>query len=450
MSRSRLRRFGPLLLVLLVLAGAVLYLRSRLRPSFPDEGNLGIDLPTLGVPSADCYERESHRILLTTADYETIMLRLNWDPDDGEGPVRELGPDMQIPTPTTRPAAIVLAGSMDLEGLPADPETTLRGMPIYLGGLTADGKIGAIPYQADRAVTEELSRCPDPTPRDPEGDLVTELRITREGDRVRYRWGPAAFLTRRDVGQRFSRGDQSFTAAEVAGPGTGPLLPALAKDLARQRPGPHPRYKIVLLEVGTGVRYVDILRAVECAPGDPLVTFQLWPSRMKELQNLTLSTPPATGAPVLLETLDIGGKGPTLIVNLLPDGEIVVKKVEYSIDTLRAAVAEFGRWEECGLRVDRSKLFKGVVPVIEMLRAAGLPVYFDMEPLDPALGIDTAFALPAPGPDETPVEVGLEPDDTAVAGKPVRVRIPEDALVEETLHALIRLRQAGATGFTFE
>ena len=209
-------------------------------------------------------------------------------------------------------------------------------------------------------------------------------------------------------------------------------------------------YKIVLLEIGSGVRYVDILRAVECAPGDPLVTFQLWPSRMKELESLTLSTPPTSGAAVLVETLDIGGKGPTLIVNLLPDGEIVVKKVEHSIDTLRAVVAECDREWECRLRVHRENPFKSVVPVVEMLHAAGLRVYCCMQPLDPALGIETVFELPAPDPDETPVEVGLSPDDTDVAGKPVRVRIPDDALVEETLHALIRLKMAGATGFTFE
>jgi hypothetical protein len=37
-----------------------------------------------------------------------------------------------------------------------------------------------------------------------------------------------------------------------------------------------------------------------------------------------------------------------------------------------------------------------------------------------------------------------------VDGKAVKVRVPGDALVEEALHALIRLRMAGATGFAFE
>jgi len=469
MPRSRMRRFGRLLLVLLVLSGAFLFVYSRMRPRFPDEGNLGIDLPTLRVPSADCYERESHRLLLTKADYETMMLRLTWDPGDGEGQVYEVGQSMGFqgvepgllerllawvrgnPRPPDHPAALVLAGSMDLEDLPVVPGKDIGAVRVYLGGLTKDGSIGAVPFEAHPVACDERCRAgANSTPRDPDGNLVIELRITREEDRVRYRWGPAAFLTKRDVGERFSGGDVTFTADEVAGPGTGPLLPALAECLDRKRPGKYPMWKIVLLEIGSGVRYVDILRAVECAPGDPLVTFQIWPSRQLTLQNLTLPTPLAAGAAVIGEGLDLGRDGRTLVVSMLPDGEIAVRRVDHTLESLRETVAEFDRGDKCVLRIDEGNRFKSVVPVVEMLRAAGLRVYFDMKPLDPALRIETVFVLPAPDPGEARVEVGLETDHADVAGKPVTVHIPDDALVEETLHALIRLKMAGATGFAFE
>ena len=414
-------------------------------------------------------------MLLMLADYDAVELRFTWDPGDGQGRIREVGPNTSFPfpkpgtfdrwaarlrgrpVPDDQPAALVIAGSTDLVSMPLPSRRFIRDARVYLGGLDQDGNIGAVPFQAHPDECAELCRLgANTTPRDPNGDLVIELRITREGDRVRYRWGPATFLTSRDVGRRFSGGDVVFTADEVSEGGEGPLLPGLADRLARARPGPRPPYKIVLLEHGSGVRYVDILRAVECAPGDPLVTFQPWPD-LRGLEQITLPSPALDGAPVLGECLDLGQSGKVFLVNVVSDEEIFVRKVQQSLDSLKAKATEFTRQDECEIRADRGVRWTTCVPVIRLVRAAGLPVCFALKPLDPALKIEAMFRLPAPGPEEAPVEVtlvssedGLTPDRKDVAGKPVKVRIPDEANVEETLHALIRLRTAGATGFDFE
>jgi hypothetical protein len=144
-------------------------------------------------------------------------------------------------------------------------------------------------------------------------------------------------------------------------------------------------------------------------------------------------------------------------VNILPDGAIQVRRVEQTLESLRARAGEFGPEAECHLRVHRDNPMQSVVPVIALLRADGLDVVFCLDPLDPALRFETTFALHPGNADQPPVEVtvtrgenGLRPDREDVADRPVLVHLPADATVEETLHALIRLRLAGATGFEFE
>ena len=128
-----------------------------------------------------------------------------------------------------------------------------------------------------------------------------------------------------------------------------------------------------------------------------------------------------------------------------------------SLAEARTKAAEFGRDGQSYLRADGSLPFATVLPVIRTLYAAGLPVCIALKPLDPSIRIETRLRLPLPTPDDSPIEVDLhrtgdtlQPDHTKVDGQSVRVHLPEDALLEETLHTLIRLKMAGATGFAFE
>jgi hypothetical protein len=84
-------------------------------------------------------------------------------------------------------------------------------------------------------------------------------------------------------------------------------------------------------------------------------------------------------------------------------------------------------------------------------------VYFLTKPFDRSLGIRGAFHLARPAGDAELNKVHLVrrgrelvPDSWSPRGRPVRVRAPDDATVQEVLSALIRLRMAGVTGFAFE
>ncbi len=96
-------------------------------------------------------------------------------------------------------------------------------------------------------------------------------------------------------------------------------------------------------------------------------------------------------------------------------------------------------------------------PHLDVAIKAKASIHIAMEPLDPALGIDTTFHLPIATPEESPVRVtlrreaeGLRAEPADISGRPVAVAIPMDAELEETVHALIRLRLAGAAAFSFE
>ena len=103
------RRAALLLLILLVIAVGS-FIHSLAPPRFPGEGDLPIDLPSLRVPSAACYELEHRRILLTLEDYDRTEFRFSWDPGDGLPQVREVSEETKFPRPAV---ALVVAGAAE-------------------------------------------------------------------------------------------------------------------------------------------------------------------------------------------------------------------------------------------------------------------------------------------------------------------------------------------------
>jgi hypothetical protein len=168
MAKPALRRY---LLPCLLFAGLAYLVFSSLRPRFPDEGNLPIELPALRVPSADCYEDEDHRILFMLADYDSAEMRFTWSPADGKGRVRPVSRREQLHFPYaprgflgrflgwSQPGALVIAATPDFEGMPFFPRSWLRETRVYFGGIDEDGNVGAVPFQADPALCSLLLRC---------------------------------------------------------------------------------------------------------------------------------------------------------------------------------------------------------------------------------------------------------------------------------------------------
>jgi hypothetical protein len=165
--------------------------------------------------------------------------------------------------------------------------------------------------------------------------------------------------------------------------------------------------------------------------------------------------PPRGAEEVLGEPEDLFGRGPLLV--RLQVGNVQVKSTGYPLYRFREYLRRIPVPGPTLFHGGRNILWSIKAPYLRAAIDTCAGVYFRMEPLDPVLGIGTTFHLSPAGRDEPRVEIALtrnagelrfEPQD--IRGHPVHVRIPADAKMEETIHALIRLRQAGATGFTFD
>ena len=63
---------------------------------------------------------------------------------------------------------------------------------------------------------------------------VFEVRVIREGERTRFRWGRSVYC-KAGVRRRFGDGDVTLADAEIGAEGRGPLLPGLAELAHRRR-----------------------------------------------------------------------------------------------------------------------------------------------------------------------------------------------------------------------
>ena len=470
------RRIGTLLFGILLLAGVLWFLPTFSGPEFPG-GALAITPARMSVPSADCYRDERFRVLLLAREGESSEARFTWTPPDGEGSARTLGDDARIPA-LSEPSmldrlfnlsrlvpkvaqdspALLFTADPDLPGLPLPSRDQIGASRIYLGGVGPDGELRAVPFQADPNVCQSLLMLGAlVTPKDWIAGLgpgcAVELRITRDGDRVHYRWGPDPLMGSEP---RFSWGSADLSVQESTEGGDEPLLPALAELLHREGSSASP--KVVLLETGTGVRYVDILRAVECGGGDPMVAFTKYPISSPWQPEDERLRPPAGAESLLVEVIDVGRQSSDRagLVRFFEEDLISIRAIEYDPDRFKEWLEVAGPGQVI-FRGGRDSRWADRIPVIQDAIRSGAEVYFRMAPLDPALRIESAFHLPMSAGKEPTLEVSLvrvegvlRPEPASVVGRAVSVRVPADAKLEETVHALIHLRKAGATAFSFE
>jgi len=465
-------------LVVIALAAVWLYFLSTNRLRFPTEGELVLSPPVLRVPSADCYEAERYRVLFVVENQKRVEARFNWNPSDGKGRVRWFDSKMRglatpqpemldrfwvklglLPPSRIQSPAVIITARPDAP-FPRIPSRLLIGTArVYLGGLGPDGEIAAVPFQAwPEACTELLRLGVNVTLADlgAGADTALELRITREGERVRYRWGPDPYSPWHEPEDRFSFGDADFSLEEVAAGAEGPLIPALA-DVLEIR-GAKPAPQVVFLEAGSGVRYVDYLRAVECGGGQPRVLFLPFPlRRLTDSQLRGLPCPPPDAARVLLEDLDLDRSRFTLSVFANGSGGYRARGGPPRSTIIPALDKRRDRLNRIVFHANRNSPWIISSRYHRLAWGKGAEIYFALTPSDPVLGILSIFHLPRAAHGKPLVEVTLVRQEgvlsaptSDVFGQPVRVHVPLDAKMEETLDALIRLRLAGATGFAFE
>jgi hypothetical protein len=480
MIREGSGTIGYLLAALLVAALVLaivsdLTVRGRARPERSDVGpqatvsRLRAGLPPLRIPRMPYWDREDWRILIRP-EPGRLALRTSRRPAS-EDPVlaflaqREADPDAvppEQPGNTSEWPAFHLCASADAPG-----ELVLKGVRavllggaagrVYLAGTEAGGTVGAVPLVHSGSTIRRLAVGAPLTRDHGQSDVV--LRITREGEEVRYRWSPAG--DQDAWAPTWGGGDVRVSAEEAEAPGKGPLVPELAAALGRVVEGSDPDGISVALQVGTGVRYVDVLRAVECGTNDHRISFLPFPwSETSPHGGVLLPRP---GPPPPSEILAEGSRGgPGRIeVEVHADGTVRREGASVDFEMVRSLLESLRREHEAArllLLADERAPWTTCAWAIELAFEKDVTPEIAYRPEDPGIPIERVLGL-------SPVEEGmpvvtlavrpgeggrvLPPDDPPeVKGKGVVLTLPRDAMAGDPCRIILDLVRRGAAGLT--
>jgi hypothetical protein len=229
--------------------------------------------------------------------------------------------------------------------------------------------------------------------------------VSRRGDRVRYRWA--------DLGVPDLPSESDFLGEEIAEEGAD--LPGLTEFLRRRRP----MFEglPVILRVGYGVRYRDVLRVVECAGGDRRVLFRDQ-TRLHFHLKLTSVREPSVSA-----LLDPEGPEHGDLLLAHPNGTVRRRRKPVTAEDMeflpRFYADERAPWSACA-------------PFVKAAHRGNLPACFCVALNEPGIGPHHWLWLGPPG-------------DRAVDMR----GLPADATVGEVIHAVLRHLKDGAKGFRF-
>jgi len=423
-------------------------------PQVPAARQVRVVPPRLRVARSAAWDAERLRAVLAVQDGR-VEVRLSYEPQDRRARVRLVTDDeYRIPWPAklgdplgpraVRPAALLCAdGEGSWRGV-LDVLGRARRFRIYLAGSEPAGTLGGLAFLVDQGAVRDLGSATTPLDLVPGGgtDAFLELRITKEERRVRYRWGHMVWdATRRP----WDGGDVTFGVEEVAAAGDGPLVPDLADFLADERfttdLGPQ---CLVYLEVADGVTYAQVLRAVECARGDPQVLFLPFPDPEVSARQWRLPRPfqPADGR--LLEERPPPGRTHAFVTAGLQD--------EVWIGGLPDALRRDPLPDVVFLRAQAGVSWRGCLTLVRELRKAGSALRFVFAPEFAGLPFERSFVVPFADRERESVEVRIPqiPDGLDVAGRQVRVVVPDDATAEDVFAAVLHLRARGAAAFEFD
>jgi hypothetical protein len=438
-----------------------------------------MDQPRLRLESSAAWGRERSPAVVIAKETQAgaaVEILLGYEPEDDGARHRSAWQDA-IPWPAGRPmpggeseaahlAALAFRPALLLLAEAATPwqkACSIRGdewsdrMPrLYLGGRLPDGRIGALPLFVEPAIEEPLSQLGTSVcPADVETPGSLELRITRDATGVRYRFGHCA--SRTSGARRWDGGDVRLPSEAALAPGEGPLIPALPALLAEREALPAGPRAVVLLEVGEGVRFVDVLRAVECAGGSPeVVFFETSLLFMKEIEFMRLPAPQEAGDSARLVE-DFGKSGRVILnVALTEDGAgIVVKAKGRTLAPTDLPAALAGR-ETALVRAHGVAPWGDVLDVVRAVRGAGLALQFAFVEEEDGFEPGRLLAVPPPleGAAVTEVTVRtaedgawtLAPDPGDPRGRSFHLVAPAATPTAAVLQAVLHLLARGAAG----
>jgi hypothetical protein len=463
------------LTLLVVAAGAAVYLAR----SWSDEGGFaegpqvpaGVQVrvvpPPLRVARSAAWDAERHRAVLGVQDGR-VEARLSYRPRDRRARVRLLtDDDYRIPWPAdlpqppgsyaprvARPAALLSADGDESWCGVLDALGRAGRFRVYLAGREPGGTLGALAFLVDQGRLRDLATAVTPLDlvRDGNTDAFFELRITKEERRVRYRWGHMVWDASR---KPWDGGDVTFTAEEVAGTVAGPLIPDLATFLARERftsdMGPQ---CLVYLEVAAGVTYAHVLRAVECARGDPQVLFLPYPGLFVASRQSLLPRPWRSADGHRLEERPVGKSAVWVTVGA--NGEIRLRGRLVAPDALRLPEPYP---DVFFLHPHASAPWRSCLSVVREVRQTGSALRFVFAP-EPGLPFERSLVVPFAETERRSTDVRIklaregglawDPDALGSAGRQVRLVVPGDATAEHVFQAVLHLRARGVEAFDFD
>jgi len=275
---------------------------------------------------------------------------------------------------------------------------------LYLGVRSADNKSRALPLlvmphgAADEAERGGQRRVPYEVSERMDRRAVTRLRLTRNGDSLRCRWG---------TWPKFDLGDRTLHGRDLGAGAGAAVVPGLAERLANRAELNDWRGGLVFLECSDTVRMEDVVRIVECARADPAVMFVPLPYPWTLYNHVRMELP-AADSPDLAD-LPLP-REQCVWVTLLRSGRYRVKGDDRDLQgVIRFLTMWSDRMNEglaILLRADRRAPWGAAKPVIEFVleQPKGLAaLFFEAEaaglPYEPFVAVTSTTAVQGISPD---------------------------------------------------
>ena len=455
----RLPRVTPVVLAVAAVCGAALiFLMLALQPgrteAFPDLAELEAVLPELSGETRARPWDSGPTALLSFVD-GVVEVRTSYAPADGSARRRRLGEGEWTPLPPDAdlPDLVVTASPDEhwasFYAAAYDEMNAARFGSIWLAGRDGSGRLAAVPL-----VVSRLPGFPEHLRRTGIARLSMgyqlDIRIRREGELVLFQWNPAGIRGVPGLSGRF------LVEREALRRGDPHVLAPLAASL-RRLPAviPESRIRNVRLVTGPEVRFVDVLRVVECAEGPGEVLFFQGPWWDRTGRDPFELTPVPDDIAVDWSSHIRASKADAahVTVNVTRNESCVIRGEEYTPEKLREHLLSRGDGARIRLRVDVQVPWGVSREIIRLAyeKPLGLvTLSFAGAPTDPE---DRELLLPridtgrcaAPVTEFRVDEITSRfPPAEKLAGRAVRLDADDGTPTGDVLTAILRLRAAGA------
>jgi hypothetical protein len=415
-------------------------------PGLP-AGTFEVDLPRLDVPGGRLLRGVPRPLLLAVKEGRCEWRALYLPADGGPRVCPVINP-VGIPRPVgdLLPSAILCADPDEswnhIENILLYPDPPWWG-ELWFATRSESGRIRAMPVLVG---CEEFMRRKGLPPFYTSALPEISVRVTSSKSHVRYRWG-------------WNHGDGSLGLGDVSVPRTavdagrvGELTP-LRRLLGGIERFKRSRYRAVIrIATGTGTRYVDILRIVECAGGSPEFLTLFMPGHRNRPGDPRTPCYAVGLEARLLRERSRGGDEEHVILNVYPSGDVVIKRRCLDTPALRSHLAERPRSAHVLIRAADDAPWATTREVIrEAFRNREGDVLLAFT-TDPELPSEANLTLP-PSPPRSAVDQEIDLTGTTgdvemtrqrFGGKVVRLVAPGDMPTARVFRRILGLRNAGA------